>query len=119
MVVPGADAAAMPLDDSLDDREHQSASTRSFSSRVNLVEALEDERQMLVRDPSARVANAQHQAVRHGGTPQGDRTTLWGMTQRIRGQVLQCLLESIRVADHDLGTRLYLLHESNASLLQL
>ena len=99
VVISRADAAAVPLDDRLDDRQPETAAARCLACRVNLVEALEDQWQVLLRYSWSGITNAQHRAVRHHGTTQDDLATLGCVSQCVRGQVLQRLLEPIRVAD--------------------
>src|SRR5688572_19576434 len=61
-VVARGDGAAVPFDDRLDDRQAEAAAARRFARGIRLVEAVEDEREMLGRDAGTGVPDGDEHA---------------------------------------------------------
>src|SRR5215213_3899332 len=73
--VPGGDRPAVAFDDRADDRQAEAAAGRDGGAgarRVHLVKAIEDARQVLVRDPWAGVADRDQHALTVRGRRQAD-----------------------------------------------
>ena len=88
----------MSFHDSFDDRKTQSAAARGFPCRISLIEPVEDQRQMLGRNTWTAIAHAQPHSVRNGHARQRDLAAIGRVPQRVRGQILQRLLQTIGIA---------------------
>ena len=99
--VGGRHRSAVPLDDRPDDREAESAAGRHSGAgarRVHLVEAIEDARQVLGRNARAGVAHGDADAGRRRAAWQRDPSAVRRVTDGVRREVLQRLLEAFGVA---------------------
>src|SRR3954468_2023890 len=104
-VVAGRDGAAVALDDRLDDRQAEAAAGGCPSRCVGLVEAVENQGQVFGRNAGSGVADDEVHTIscRVGG--HRDRAIIRSVAERVGDEVLQRLLEALRIADHPLRAR--------------
>ena len=98
----------MPLDNRLHDRESQAAAAGRLSRGVHLVEPFEDQRQVLLGNARARYRGpSASNPSGHDRAPQTNLAALRCVAQRVGGEVLQRLLETVGIADDVLGARIH------------
>jgi hypothetical protein len=79
------------------------AVVRCRARRIRLVEAIEDVRQVLGRDAGAGVGHPQERGAAGGRRAERDRAAVRSVAQRVGDQVLDDLLEAIRIAGELIG----------------
>ena len=99
----------MALDDGFHDGEAESAASGNTGAltdprRFHLVEPVENMRLVFGRNPRAGIRDPQRNAAFHASCPEHDGRSARRVTQRVRGQVLQRLLESFAIAANDVGS---------------
>src|SRR3954470_21613451 len=100
--VAGRDAAPVALDDRLDDRQAEAAARGCPPRCIGLVETVENQGQVFRRDTGARVPDEEVHTISCRVGRYRDRATVRRVAQRVGDEVLQRLLEALRIAGHPL-----------------
>jgi len=109
----------MTLDDGLDDGESQSAAARGLPRDVSLIEAFEDQRQVLVWNAGSGIANGQRRPFRTQRAVEANLASRRCVAQRVGREVLQCLLETIGISNDVLGPGIHVMREVHVPFTQL
>ena len=107
-VRPGADDTLMPPPWRSTialaiDRPSPLPASPAAAARVSLVEAIEDVRQMLWRNAVASVDDRHPHAIRRANSPHLDNAAVWRVTHRVGEQVVDHLLQPVRIAKDLVG----------------
>src|SRR6185436_15953636 len=101
-----------------DYREAKPAAAGRLPGGVDLVEPLEDQRQMFVGDARTGVTHGQHRTLRCERALQKNFAAFRSVTQGIGSQVLKGLLETVRISDDAFSARIHVCDEPDSVLAQ-